>query len=160
MSGFRLGVRDGRAVLIDNGRSIDVANRSAGRFGEDVMALYRVWDIFAPWAGEQQANDDDPSVEDVDLGLCVPRPRNVFAIVVNYRDHIVETGRPVPEFPTLFAKFADTLTGPVDDIVVRDTDRPDAFWCPMHPDVRSPDAETCHLCGMALVPIPPPKLPP
>ena len=22
--------------------------------------------------------------------------------------------------------------------IVRDTDRPDAFWCPMHPDVRSP----------------------
>lgn len=55
----------------------------------------------------------------------VPRPAKVFCCGLNYRDHIVETGRPVPEFPTLFAKFADTLTGPVDDIVVRDTDRLD-----------------------------------
>jgi hypothetical protein len=41
---------------------------------------------------------------------------------------------------------------------VRDTNRPDAYWCPMHPDVRSPGAGTCPLCSMALVPIPPPKL--
>src|SRR5688500_13272373 len=42
--------------------------------------------------------------------------------------------------------------------IVADTDRADAFWCPMHPDVRSADRGTCHLCGMELVPIPPPKL--
>jgi hypothetical protein len=42
--------------------------------------------------------------------------------------------------------------------IVRDADRPDAFWCPMHPDVRSADRTNCHLCRMELVPIPPPKL--
>ena len=39
--------------------------------------------------------------------------------------------------------------------IVRDTNRPDIFWCPMHPDVRSPDAGKCSLCGMDLVEIPP-----
>lgn len=42
--------------------------------------------------------------------------------------------------------------------LVADDDRPDAFWCPMHPDMRSADARTCDLCGMTLVPIPPPKI--
>ena len=42
--------------------------------------------------------------------------------------------------------------------IVRDTDLPDAFWCPMHPDVRSGTAGTCRLCAMDLVPIPPPKV--
>ncbi len=42
--------------------------------------------------------------------------------------------------------------------IVRDTDRPDAFWCPMHPGVRSPGTGTCPICAMALVPIPPPRL--
>jgi hypothetical protein len=43
--------------------------------------------------------------------------------------------------------------------VVRDTARQDAFWCPMHPDVRAPDAgATCPLCGMDLVAIPPPRI--
>ncbi|HUF48734.1 MAG TPA: heavy metal-binding domain-containing protein [Vicinamibacterales bacterium] len=31
---------------------------------------------------------------------------------------------------------------------------PDAFWCPMHPDVRSPAGGTCPLCGMSLVAMP------
>jgi hypothetical protein len=39
--------------------------------------------------------------------------------------------------------------------IVRDTDRPDAFWCPMHPDVRSASIVKCPLCAMELVPIPP-----
>jgi hypothetical protein len=42
--------------------------------------------------------------------------------------------------------------------IVRDTDRPDAFWCPMHPDVRTPSIGTCPRCKMALVPIPPPRI--
>jgi hypothetical protein len=42
--------------------------------------------------------------------------------------------------------------------IVRDTDREDAFWCPMHPDVRSADEGKCPVCAMTLVPIPPPKI--
>lgn len=42
--------------------------------------------------------------------------------------------------------------------IVRDTDRPDTYWCPMHPDVRRPGKGTCPRCGMALVPIPSPPL--
>jgi hypothetical protein len=38
-----------------------------------------------------------------------------------------------------------------------DTDRPDRFWCPMHPHVRSPAPRTCPICSMALVPIAPPR---
>jgi hypothetical protein len=42
--------------------------------------------------------------------------------------------------------------------IVRDTDRPDVYWCPMHPEIRSPGRGTCRICLMALVPIPPPRL--
>jgi hypothetical protein len=42
--------------------------------------------------------------------------------------------------------------------ILRDTDREEIYWCPMHPDVRSADEGKCPLCGMALVPIPPPKI--
>jgi hypothetical protein len=42
--------------------------------------------------------------------------------------------------------------------IVRDPDAPDAFWCPMHPDVRSAGPGKCPVCGMDLVPIPPPRL--
>ncbi|PRB07572.1 fumarylacetoacetate hydrolase family protein [Microbacterium sp. MYb64] len=62
--------------------------------------------------------------QDLDLGafgVPLPRPAKVFCCGLNYRDHILETGRAVPEHPTLFAKFADTLTGPADEIRVHDT---------------------------------------
>ncbi|KJL33283.1 fumarylacetoacetate hydrolase family protein [Microbacterium azadirachtae] len=55
------------------------------------------------------------------FGVPLPRPAKVFCCGLNYRDHILETGRAVPEHPTLFAKFADTLTGPADEIRVHDT---------------------------------------
>ena len=42
--------------------------------------------------------------------------------------------------------------------LVRDLDAPDAFWCPMHPDVRSSAPGTCPICRMTLVPIPAPSI--
>ena len=42
--------------------------------------------------------------------------------------------------------------------IVRDADRQEPFWCPMHPDMRSAEAGNCRLCGMTLVPIPPPRI--
>ena len=46
----------------------------------------------------------------------VPRPTKVICCGLNYADHITEMGRELPDFPTLFAKYADTLVGPTDEI--------------------------------------------
>ena len=54
------------------------------------------------------------------MTLPVPTPTKVICCGLNYGDHIAETGRDRPQYPTLFAKFADTLIGPTDDIVVPD----------------------------------------
>jgi acylpyruvate hydrolase len=35
---------------------------------------------------------------------------------LNYRDHILELGHKLPEYPVLFAKFANTVIGPSDPI--------------------------------------------
>ncbi|MDP3967271.1 MAG: fumarylacetoacetate hydrolase family protein [Nocardioides sp.] len=48
--------------------------------------------------------------------LPLPRPGKVICCGLNYGDHIAETGREQPTHPTLFAKYADTLIGPEDDI--------------------------------------------
>jgi len=47
----------------------------------------------------------------------VPRPSKVVCVGLNYRNHIQEMGRDLPEHPTLFAKFADALIGAGDDIL-------------------------------------------
>ncbi len=48
----------------------------------------------------------------------LPRPAKVICCGLNYADHIAETGRELPAFPTLFAKHADTLTGPTDELTL------------------------------------------
>lgn len=47
----------------------------------------------------------------------VPAPAKVICCGLNYSEHILEMGRELPAFPTLFAKFADTLTDPDAPIV-------------------------------------------
>ncbi|MCX4407665.1 fumarylacetoacetate hydrolase family protein [Streptomyces sp. NPDC059837] len=50
--------------------------------------------------------------------LPLPSPRKVVCCGLNYADHITEMGRELPAHPTLFAKYADSLTGPEDDLVL------------------------------------------
>jgi len=67
------------------------------------------------WAGS--STDVRIPLAEADLGPVV-RPAKVVCVGLNYRSHIEEMGRGFPDHPTLFAKFADTLTGPYDDLVV------------------------------------------
>jgi acylpyruvate hydrolase len=48
----------------------------------------------------------------------VPRPGKIVCVGLNYRNHILEMGRDLPDHPTLFSKYADTLVGANDDIVL------------------------------------------
>jgi 2-keto-4-pentenoate hydratase/2-oxohepta-3-ene-1,7-dioic acid hydratase in catechol pathway len=52
-----------------------------------------------------------------DFAPLVPSPSKVVCVGLNYRNHIQEMGRDLPRYPTLFAKFADTLLGANDDLV-------------------------------------------
>ena len=58
----------------------------------------------------------------------VTRPTKVLCVGLNYRSHITETGRPPPEHPILFAKFARTLTGAYDQIVVPEAGAAKVDW--------------------------------
>lgn len=58
------------------------------------------------------------TVLDATAVLPLPRPGKVICCGLNYADHIRETGRDLPAYPTLFAKYADTLVGPRDDILL------------------------------------------
>lgn len=51
--------------------------------------------------------------------LPLPAPTKVICCGLNYGEHIRETGRDLPTHPTLFAKFADTLVGPTDEVVLQ-----------------------------------------
>ena len=53
-----------------------------------------------------------------DFGPLVKRPGKIFCVGLNYATHILEMGRDLPDYPTLFAKFADALVGPNDVITL------------------------------------------
>ncbi|MDY6055777.1 fumarylacetoacetate hydrolase family protein [Micrococcus sp.] len=53
----------------------------------------------------------------------VPFPTKVLCVGLNYRDHIKEAGLELPKHPTLFAKFAQSLTGALDPLEVPEEDR-------------------------------------
>jgi acylpyruvate hydrolase len=60
---------------------------------------------------------DAPALAGVEVAdavpvLPLPSPGKVVCCGLNYGDHIEETGRERPAYPTLFAKYADTLIGP------------------------------------------------
>lgn len=55
---------------------------------------------------------------EADFAPVVTNPSKVICVGLNYRTHIEETGRELPKYPTLFAKFADTLMGPNDDLAI------------------------------------------
>jgi len=48
----------------------------------------------------------------------VPNPRKVICVGLNYVEHINESGSQVPDYPVFFTKFANSLIGAFDDIVL------------------------------------------
>jgi 2-keto-4-pentenoate hydratase/2-oxohepta-3-ene-1,7-dioic acid hydratase in catechol pathway len=60
------------------------------------------------------------AVDEVPLGPPVPDPAKVLCVGLNYRDHVAETGRTLPDNPDIFSKFASSLVGPADDLAVAD----------------------------------------
>jgi acylpyruvate hydrolase len=57
-------------------------------------------------------------VDDLDYAPLVPSPEKIVCVGLNYRDHVLEMGNQLPDYPTLFAKFAPALVGAYDDIVL------------------------------------------
>ena len=46
------------------------------------------------------------------LKAPLPRPGKLILLGLNYRDHAEETGQKIPEVPTLFAKYHNSVIGP------------------------------------------------
>ncbi|GGD52542.1 fumarylacetoacetate hydrolase family protein [Paenibacillus nasutitermitis] len=54
----------------------------------------------------------------VQWGPCVTHPNKIICVGLNYRKHAEETNAKIPEYPILFNKFNNTLTGHERDIAV------------------------------------------
>src|SRR4051812_15090456 len=97
-------IRDGGrtlAVRIDGDEAVELAE-------DDVGAVLRRpgWRAWAE-AGSGAAR----AVDGLDYAPLVPRPDKIVCVGLNYRNHILEMGRELPEHPTLFAKYRSALIG-------------------------------------------------
>jgi acylpyruvate hydrolase len=97
---------------------------TAARLDGDVLvplAAADVGELLAggggPSAAERAGAAPVPASE-ASFAPLIPSPSKVLCVGLNYRAHILETGRELPQYPTLFAKFAQTLMGSHDDLVL------------------------------------------
>ncbi|RWZ50828.1 FAA hydrolase family protein [Labedella phragmitis] len=74
------------------------------------------WESLARSAEGASHNLDE--IEDSDWEAVVPSPSKIVCVGLNYRNHILEMGRELPQYPTLFAKYPEALIGPYDPIVL------------------------------------------
>ena len=52
------------------------------------------------------------------LGSPVARPQKFIAIGLNFTDHALETGNPIPKEPVVFNKWTSCIVGPNDDVML------------------------------------------
>jgi acylpyruvate hydrolase len=95
-----------RAVRVDADAAVETGHADIG----ELLAV-------EGWA-ELAAGASGPSTAlgDVTYATLIPAPRKIVCVGLNYRNHILEMGRELPEFPTLFAKYPEALIAPFDTI--------------------------------------------
>jgi acylpyruvate hydrolase len=106
--------RGGQDVVID-------LNRANPRLPVDIIAFLNGGDDNRALA--EQALADPPADAVLARGAVrliapIPRPGKIICIGLNYRDHAAESNAPLPEYPVVFAKYANTVIGPGDAIVL------------------------------------------
>ncbi|MAG29544.1 MAG: fumarylacetoacetate hydrolase [Deltaproteobacteria bacterium] len=106
----------GRLGVEVAGRFVDLELHSGGRIPSDPMAAYSHWDAIRQIASGQSVGDAGPIVVPEKVGPPVPKPAQVFAIGLNYRDHAEEAGLPIPDTPMVFTKFPTCLAGPNEEV--------------------------------------------
>jgi len=87
--------------------------------GAEALAQIENW-IYEPPAEAQLP------IGSVTLLAPIPRPPKFICVGLNYRDHAIESGLPIPEIPVIFSKFSNTVIGPGAPIVLpKNSTKPD-----------------------------------
>jgi len=98
-----------------------VAVRQDGDTLTEIDGFANVGELLKDAGWEAKAKDAKGAthpLDGADLDAVVPAPGKIICVGHNYRNHIKEMGREVPEHPTLFAKYAESLIGPNDDLAL------------------------------------------
>ena len=117
--GFRFANVAGRSSLVDAaGDYYDLERMTGGDVPADpVKALV---DLDALGAAQARLDNMTPfgTLAGADIRPPVT-PRNVFAVGLNYADHVAEAKMDLPETPLVFTKFPSCIVGPNADVELR-----------------------------------------
>lgn len=102
----RFGVMQGDGV-------IDLSGHDVGRSVKHVLQSDALGRIAELAAGLQAT----VAVEDIEFLPCIVNPTKILCIGVNYRKHIVEMGRELPEHPWVFTRYPDSFVGHGADMI-------------------------------------------
>ena len=109
-------------VVGEDNRLVDIEQASNGSLSSDPMLCLAKWDQVRALSKSVIATTDAPNAILENLDCPVPRPRQLFAVGLNYRKHAEEMGSPLPDSPLTFAKFQSALNTPAGEIpLVGDT---------------------------------------
>ena len=103
------------------GETVVDLNHADPRIPADMLAFLEAG--VAAQALAARATETTPRAQAIDLAAVtlkapVPRPGKIICIGLNYRDHAAESNVPVPEYPTVFAKYSNTVVGSGEPIVL------------------------------------------
>ena len=107
---MRISNVDGRLTTFVDGKPVDVAEASGGRFGPDPQDGFERWEQLVDW-GRSIGARGAGAVDADRLDAPVPRPRQVFGIGLNYVAHAMEGPWGVPDVPAVFTKYPTCIVG-------------------------------------------------
>ena len=96
-----------RAARVQNDVAVELPFRDVGAILSE-GAIDAINDLTGPFH----------RVADLELAPPVLSPQKIICVGQNYRSHIREQGVEIPDYPTLFSKWASTLVGARDNIVL------------------------------------------
>lgn len=116
MASARFGSVGGRAMLVADSLAdyVDIEKFSGGKLPSDPMACIERWSEVCSLA-ESLASTEADELTTLDfnkLDCPVPRPRQIFAVGVNYKAHAAEMNHGLPKVPLVFTKFPSSLNRP------------------------------------------------
>jgi len=90
-----------------------------GHLAPDMIALIANWDMSRPKVEAVSTTPEDTvEIASVRLLAPVPRPGKIFAIGLNYADHVAETGMATPASQIWFTKAGTSVNGPYDPVQI------------------------------------------
>ncbi len=106
LASFRIADRDSYGAVMEDG----VAEASQA-FRQRYSELRAVLEGGAVRELADNLGEARLSADELEFLPPVPRPDKILCVGVNYRPHIAEMGRQVPEYPVVFVRFPGSLVG-------------------------------------------------